>query len=58
MIVLDFSKQHADSKEIQNKNFNGSFDRAGNATRFSFFKNGKYFIWIFHEELLELCESF
>ena len=51
MIVLDFSKQQvldADPKEIQNNNFNGSSDRAGNATRFSFLKKGKVFIWIVH----------
>ena len=57
MRAIDLSKQQAldtDPKAIQQINFTGNLDRAGNKTIFSLLKKQRKQYLIFHKELLKV----
>ena len=59
MIVIDLSKQKAldaDTKAIQQINFTGNLDQAGEIEAFQLLKKQKKLFQIFHKQPCEYCK--
>ena len=59
MIAIDLSKQQtldADLRAIQQINFTGNLDRAGNKTMFFIYKEAKETVLDFAQETVKFCK--